>query len=363
MKVASIHITIAALAIVALPDVFAMGDDGRHNHLRTPSGDNVSAQRLRFLGDGSCSPEGEKSTDCGAQPRDDRAEFCCPGLKCGGEKGKYCVKDKDGGGEKTPADADKEDAECSPKGEKAEICGANARPGRGKECCGGLECGGENGKYCVKIDDGDDGKEADDKEADGGKDGGLSCYDAPPIDRNGDKDLGFLWHLYYEPCIKWAPRGYDFCVMCRNYKCEKDDYVVTSHCNANQEHYRWEWKEVGDGVGLMKTKSADLCLEGDSSWDFILRPCDEDNERQHFQGFDDAPGAKFKLLPKNHQRGDNPQCMTMLVSQRIQLCWVLAVEKNTHWCHFSPNLTCSFLNPFLTNYSTTLLLQMTTTER
>ena len=333
MKITSIHIAIAALAIAAvLPHVCAVGDDGRRNHLRTPRSDNASTQHLRFLGDGSCSPEGEKSTDCGGQPRDDRAEMCCPGLKCGGEKGKYCVKDKDSGGD----DADKEKAQCSPKGEKAEICGANARPGRGKECCGGLECGGENGKYCVKMDDGDDDKEADDeeaddkeaddeeaddkeaddKEADTGKDDGLSCYDAPEIDRTGEKDGGFLWHLYYEPCIKWAPRGYDFCVMCRNYKCEKNDFVVTSHCNANQEHFRWEWKEVGDGVGLMKTKSTDLCLEGDDSWDFILRPCDEDNERQHFQGFDDAPGAKFKLLPKNHQRSNTPQCMTMLVSQK-----------------------------------------------
>ena len=52
-------------------------------------------QHLRLLGDGSCSPEGEKSTDCGAQPRDDRAEMCCPGLKCGGENDKYCVEDKD----------------------------------------------------------------------------------------------------------------------------------------------------------------------------------------------------------------------------------------------------------------------------
>ena len=52
-------------------------------------------QHLRLLGDGSCSPEGEKSTDCGAQPRDDRAEMCCPGLKCGGENDKICVEDKD----------------------------------------------------------------------------------------------------------------------------------------------------------------------------------------------------------------------------------------------------------------------------
>ena len=321
MKIASIHIAIAALAIAAiLPGVCAVGDNGRHNHLRNAPSDNASTQHLRFLGDGSsCSPEGEKSTDCGAQPRDDRAEMCCPGLKCGGEKGKYCVKGKDVGGDdgdKTPADADKEDAKCSPKGEKAEVCGANARPGRGKECCGGLECGGENGKYCVKTDGGVDDEEVDDKEIDEGKNDGLSCYDAPEIDRSGEKDGGFLWHLYYEPCIKWAPRGYDFCVMCRNYKCKKNDFVVTSHCNANQEHFRWEWKEVGDGVGLMKTKSTDLCLEGDGSWDFILRPCDEDNERQHFQGFDDAPGAKFKLLPKNHQRSNTPQCMTMLVSQK-----------------------------------------------
>ena len=98
MKIASIHIAIAALAIAAiLPGVCAVGDNGRHNHLRNAPSDNASTQHLRFLGDGSsCSPEGEKSTDCGAQPRDDRAEMCCPGLKCGGEKGEYCVKTDDG---------------------------------------------------------------------------------------------------------------------------------------------------------------------------------------------------------------------------------------------------------------------------
>lgn len=313
MKIASVHLAIALAIGAVLPNVRATGYV-LHNHLRTASNDNTSTQHPRFLGDSSCSPKGEKAVDCGAQPRDDRAEFCCPGLKCGGENGKYCVKDEDendDGDDATPAGADKVDAEatCSPKGEKAEICGADAKPGRGKECCGGLECGGDKGKYCVKIDD---DRDDDDKENDDGKDDGLSCYEAPEIEQSGDKDLGFLWHLYYEPCIKWAPRGYDFCVMCRNYKCEKNDFVVTSHCNANQEHFRWEWKEVEDGVGLMKTKSTNLCLEGDDSWDFILRPCDEDNERQHFKGFDDAPGAKFKLLPKNHQRSNTPQCMTML---------------------------------------------------
>ena len=297
-KIACLCLVIAALAIAAVfPSVRATGDSTSTQH-----------HHPRFLGDASsCSPKGEKAVDCGAQPRDDRAEFCCPGLICGGEKGKYCVEDEENGGGDAPAADDKEEVTCSPKGEKAENCGANAKAGRAKECCGGLECGGDRGKYCVKVDDDDD----DDDKKD---DGGLSCYDAPAYvyDANGDKDLGFLWHLYYEPCIKWAPRGYDFCVMCRNYKCEKNDYVVTSHCNANEEHFRWEWKEVEDGVGLMKTKSTNLCLEGDDSWDFILRPCDQNNERQHFQGFDDTPGAKFKLLPKNHQRGDMPQCMTML---------------------------------------------------
>ena len=338
MKIVSIHITIIALLCAGvLPVVCAMDHYSQlRSYLRTPSSEKTPAQNLRFLGEGSCSPEGEKATDCGAQARDDRADICCPGLKCGGEKGKYCIKAKNADGD----GADKEKAQCSPKGEKATDCGAQARDDRADICCPGLKCGGENGKYCVKIndDDGDAQKDDGDAQKDDGDDGdaqkdddekadeersGLSCYEAPDIDRSGDKDLGFLWHLYYEPCIKWAYRGYDFCVMCRNYKCEKDDFVVTSHCNANQDHFRWEWKEVGDGIGLMKTKSTDLCLEGDGSWDFILRPCDEDNDRQHFQGYNET--AKFQLLPKNHQRSGNPQCMTMLVSQmsNISICIVL----------------------------------------
>ena len=316
MKIASIHITIVALLVCAgvLPGVCAM-DHYSHlrNYLRNPSSENTPTKSLRFLGEGSCSPEGEKATNCGAQARDDRADICCSGLKCGGEKGKYCVKDNNADGD----GADNEKAQCSPKGEKSEDCGANAQPGRGKECCGGLKCGGENGKYCVKIDGDDGDADRDDDEEDEGERNGLRCYEAPEIDRSGDKDLGFLWHLYYEPCIKWAYRGYDFCVMCRNYKCEKNDFVVTSHCNANEDHFRWEWKEVGDGIGLMKTKSTDLCLEGDGSWDFILRPCDKNNDQQHFQGYNET--AKFQLLPKNHQRSGNPQCMTMLVSQKIIL--------------------------------------------
>ena len=80
-------------------------------------------QHVRFLGDGSCSPEGEKSTACGAKPRDDRAEMCCPGLKCGGENDKVCVEDtdKDDGGDggdgsdkaTSTADATKEDPELA----------------------------------------------------------------------------------------------------------------------------------------------------------------------------------------------------------------------------------------------------------
>ena len=99
--------------------------------------------------------------------------------------------------------------------------------------------------------------------------------------------------------------------MCRNYKCEKNDYIVTSHCNSNEEHYRWEWIEVEDGVGLMKTKTENLCLEGNRKWDFILRPCDRNNGRQHFKGLDES-GAKFQLLPKEHQRKNDALCMTML---------------------------------------------------
>lgn len=265
MKIFSPQTCIALLAASILPGVCAV-DDAGHNHLRTPSNNNGYAQHPRFLDEGDCSPKGEKATDCGAQPKDNRAEACCPGLKCGGEKGKYCVKD------------DNDDA-------------------------------GDD-KDAGDDDDGDDDNN-DKTVVDGGKYDGLSCYDAPEIDRTGGKELGFLWHLYYEPCIKWAFRGYDFCVMCRNRKCEKDDYVVTSHCNANEEHFRWEWEEVGDGVGLMKTKSTSLCLEGNRTWDFTLRPCDKDNIRQHFQGYSDEPGAKFQLLPKDHQRS-KPQCMTML---------------------------------------------------
>lgn len=80
-------------------------------------------QHVRFLGDGSCSPEGEKSTACGAKPRDDRAEMCCPGLKCGGENDKVCVEDtdKDDGGDggdgsdkaTSTADANEEDPELA----------------------------------------------------------------------------------------------------------------------------------------------------------------------------------------------------------------------------------------------------------
>ena len=254
---------------------------------------------------------------------------------------------------------------CSKKNEKAEDCGADARAGRGKKCCSGLKCGGEKNKFCVTDKDADDkddddaGDEKDKKDKKDKKDddSNLTTYEAPPIDRSGDKSLGFLWHLYYEPGIKvraidrhalciclnaeyvctfnintailqshvstdkscdsmhtqWAPRGYDFCVMCRNFKCKKGDYVVTSHCSANEKHHRWEWIEVGDGKGLMKTYSEDLCLDGNGDWDFVLRPCDKDNEDQHFENID-LTGEKFQLLPSGHQKS-KPQCMTMLVSQ------------------------------------------------
>jgi len=339
----------------------------RRAYLDLTDKDAAFENSLRSLGeDGTiCSPEGKKSEFCGGQPRPGRGKFCCNGLKCGGEKGKYCVddgKEKDGGGD---------DTICGKEGEKAVECNANPRNGRGEKCCGDLVCGGEKKKYCVvkpddeaEDDDKDEEQEDEDEEQeeeqeeekkpdsegeddddededDEGQededeeqveqedekpdsegeddedeeedDGKREGYEAPPIDRSGDKSLGFLWHLYYEPGIKWAHRGYSFCVMCRNYKCEKNDYVVTSHCNANLDHFRWEWVDVGDGAGLMKTKTEDLCLEGmpKKKWNFILRPCDKANGRQHFLGLDES-GEKFQLLPKEHQRKTNSMCITML---------------------------------------------------
>ena len=98
-------------------------------------------------------------------------------------------------------------------------------------------------------------------------------------------------------------------------KCEKGDYVVTSHCNGNAEHFRWEWVEVEgqEGVGLMKTKSEMLCLEPneDILKQHTLQPCDPTNPRQHFKGINFLD--KFQLYPVINQRG-KPRCMTMLVS-------------------------------------------------
>lgn len=181
---------------------------------------------LRGLGEDAdyiCSPRGEKSEFCGGQPRPGRGKFCCDGLRCGGGgKNKYCVVDdeEDGGGDKSI---------CSVEGQKAVACNAKPREGRGKKCCGELVCGGEKNKFCVKpdYDNGDeeeqekqeeqeeqeeqndqvqqeDEDDDDDKGDDvkGKDDSKREGYEAPPIDRSGDKSLGFLWHLYYEPGIK-----------------------------------------------------------------------------------------------------------------------------------------------------------------
>mmetsp|Transcript_27928 Transcript_27928/g.56539 ORF Transcript_27928/g.56539 Transcript_27928/m.56539 type:complete len:304 (-) Transcript_27928:1565-2476(-) len=126
---------------------------------------------------------------------------------------------------------------------------------------------------------------------------------------DGDEDLGFMWALWYDDDIKWAPRGYSFCVMCRNQECKKDDYVVTSNCNNNLPHYRWEWVKVGEGRGLMKTKTKNLCLEGDGG-QFLLRRCDKGNDGQHFEGIEFG-GDKFRLYSSTRQKGKE-RCMTML---------------------------------------------------
>ena len=43
-------------------------------------------------GDKICSPLGEKAVECSARPQDGQGETCCGGLICGGDQGKVCVE-------------------------------------------------------------------------------------------------------------------------------------------------------------------------------------------------------------------------------------------------------------------------------
>ena len=86
-----------------------------------------------------CSSEGDKSVACGGQAKKGRAELCCPGLICGGEKDKYCVPPP---------------RTCGLKGERAIKCGAAKKGDAPETCCPGFKC--ERGKKnvrCVSIND------------------------------------------------------------------------------------------------------------------------------------------------------------------------------------------------------------------
>ena len=138
----------------------------------------------------------------------------------------------------------------------------------------------------------------------------TNVYDnASDIPKN--EKLGFLWHLWYTKGIKYEARGSDFCVMCKGKSgCEKGDEVVTSHCNPNDPDMRWEYIKVKNGVGLMKTRYHNLCLEMNDLKEYRLQRCDEDEERQMFQGL--SYKGKFKLHPYKRRFSDKKQCLSML---------------------------------------------------
>ena len=126
-----------------------------------------------------------------------------------------------------------------------------------------------------------------------------------------NKGLGFLWHLWYKEGIKYEARGTDFCVMCKGKSgCEKGDEVVTSHCNPNDANMRWEYIKIKDGVGLMKTRTRNLCLEMNEKKEYRLQTCERKEERQMFQGL--SYKSKFKLHPYKRRFADKEQCISML---------------------------------------------------
>ena len=126
-----------------------------------------------------------------------------------------------------------------------------------------------------------------------------------------NKGLGFLWHLWYKEGIKYEARGTDFCVMCKGKSgCEKGDEVVTSHCNPNDANMRWEYIKIENGVGLMKTRTRNLCLEMNEEKEYRLQRCERKEERQMFQGL--SYKSKFKLHPYKRRFADKEQCISML---------------------------------------------------
>jgi len=126
-----------------------------------------------------------------------------------------------------------------------------------------------------------------------------------------NEDLGFLWNLWYTKGIKYEARGTDFCVMCKGKGgCKKGDEVVTSHCNRNDPDMRWEYIKIKNGVGLMKTRYHNLCLEMNDLKEYRLQKCDEDEERQMFQGL--SYKGKFKLHPYKRRFADKKKCISML---------------------------------------------------
>ena len=147
------------------------------------------------------------------------------------------------------------------------------------------------------------------KNSSSSSDDDTNVYDnSSDIPKN--EKLGFLWHLWYTKGIKYEARGSDFCVMCKGKSgCDKGDEVVTSHCNPNDPDMRWEYIKVKNGVGLMKTRYHNLCLEMNDS-KYRLKKCDKDEERQMFQGL--SYKGKFKLHPYKRRFSDKKQCLSML---------------------------------------------------
>ena len=62
---------------------------------KTPTPKGASTDGNLVQEDKMCSPLGRKAVECGAKPQDDRGETCCGGLICGGDQGKVCVENKE----------------------------------------------------------------------------------------------------------------------------------------------------------------------------------------------------------------------------------------------------------------------------
>ena len=127
-----------------------------------------------------------------------------------------------------------------------------------------------------------------------------------------NQDLGFMWHLWYTKGIKYEQRGTDWCVMCQGKDgCEKGSPVVTNHCNPNDPDMRWEYVHLKNGIGQLKTRHHNLCLElREDDKAYLLQRCDEDEEGQMFWGL--RYDGKFKLHPYKKRFAKTKQCMSML---------------------------------------------------